>query len=131
MECSYRLLLQLQIQFFHFKVYIDKRWIFLLSLRRKNFHKTRAFLNFYFKNILFSTFYFNSIHCNIHHLPLSVFIQSIKPCLSQQPTIKSISTKAPTAKPVTPIQVLEGSLSLGKYEAYTLFILSKSAKFTK
>ena len=51
--------------------------------------------------------------------------------LAQQPAIKSISTDAPTAKPVTPIQVLEGSLSLGKYEAYTLFILSKSAKFTK
>ena len=45
--------------------------------------------------------------------------------------IKSISTDAPTAKPVTPIHVLKGSLSLGKYEAYTLFILSKSAKLTK
>ena len=35
----------------------------------------------------------------------------------QQAAIKSISTEAPTAKPVTPIQVRAGSLSFAKYDA--------------
>ena len=35
----------------------------------------------------------------------------------QHAAIKSISTEAPTAKPVTPIHVRAGSLSLAKYDA--------------
>ena len=35
----------------------------------------------------------------------------------QHAAMKSISTEAPTAKPVTPIQVRAGSLSFAKYDA--------------